>query len=121
MIHVPIQIQILIAVTMGGMAILMAAVFWLMPRLTRPDLYFAVTVPPGFRDVPEAKSILRQYRAELIVLAVVSLIVFVAGVIWFGIGFVLVGYMIQVISGFLAFYLARRRTLPYSVSPTMIR
>jgi hypothetical protein len=47
--------------------------------------------------------------------------VFVAGIVWFGIGFVLVGYMIQVISGFLAFYLARRRTLPYSVLPTMIR
>ena len=118
MIHVPIHIQILIAVTMGGMAILMAAILWLMPRLTRPDLYFAVTVPPGFRDVPAAKSILRRYRAELILLTVVSLIVFVAGIVWFGIGFVSVGYMIQVISGFLAFYLARRRTLPYSVSPT---
>jgi len=121
MIHVPIHIQILIAVTMGGIAILMAAILRLMPRLTRPDLYFAVTVPPGFRDVPEAKSILRRYRAELILLSVVSLIVFVAGIVWFGIGFVFVGYMIQIISGFLVFYLARRRTLPYSVSPTMIR
>ena len=121
MIHVPIDIQILIAVTMGGIAILMAAILRLMPRLTRPDLYFAVTVPPGFRDVPEAKSILRRYRAELILLSVVSLIVFVAGIVWFGIGFVFVGYMIQIISGFLVFYLARRRTLPYSVSPTTIR
>ena len=26
---------------------------YLMPRLTRPDLYFAVTVPAEFRDTPE--------------------------------------------------------------------
>ena len=25
-------------------------VFYMMPRLTRPDIYFAVTVSPGFRD-----------------------------------------------------------------------
>ena len=49
MIHVPIHIQILIAVTMGGIAILMAAILRLMPRLTRPDLYFAVTVLRGFK------------------------------------------------------------------------
>jgi uncharacterized membrane protein len=121
MIPLSIHIQVLIAGTIGGIAILMAAVFWLMPRLTRPDLYFAVTVPVGFRDLPEGKSILKRYRAELIVLSVVSLIGFAAVIVWLGIRFVSVGVMTQVISGFIAFYLARRRTLPYAVSPSTIR
>src|SRR5258708_34249521 len=66
-IQVPIDIHNIIAITTGGVGVLGAAVFWFLPRLTRPDLYFAVTVPRPFRDGPEGKSILRRYRIELIV------------------------------------------------------
>lgn len=38
---------------------------YLMPRLTRPDVYFAVTVPPEFRDSAEGCSILKRYRMEV--------------------------------------------------------
>jgi hypothetical protein len=47
MTHQPIETQVIIAVTIGGIVILNAAILWFMPRLTRPDLYFAVTVPAG--------------------------------------------------------------------------
>jgi hypothetical protein len=56
---------LIIAVTISAVGILNAALFWFMPRLTRQDLYLAVTVAPGFRDSPEGKSILRRYRTEL--------------------------------------------------------
>ena len=48
MIHLPIDTRIIIATTISGVAILYAVLFWFMPCLTRHDLYFAVTVTPGF-------------------------------------------------------------------------
>ena len=80
MIHLPTGNQVIVAVTIGGIALLNAAILWFMPRLTRPDLYFAVTVPPGFRDEPDGKLILGRYRRELIVVSVLALIVFV--ILW---------------------------------------
>ena len=58
MTHQPIETQVIVAVTIGGMVILNAAILWFMPRLTRPDLYFAVTVPPGFPTGSDGKLIL---------------------------------------------------------------
>jgi uncharacterized membrane protein len=119
--NVPINIQTIVAVTIGGIAILNAAILWFMPRLTRPDLYFAVTVPPGFRDGPDGKVILGRYRMELILVSVLAFIVFVAGTALIGIGFAPAGPMIQVVAGFIAFYRARNRVLPRAAQPTMIR
>lgn len=112
MIHQPIENQVIVAVTIGGIVLLNAAILWFIPRLTRPDLYFAVTVPPGFRDEPDAKLILGQYRKELILVSILALIVFVAGVALLGIGFAPTGPMIQAVAGFIAFYRARKRVLP---------
>lgn len=121
MIHLLIDIHVIVAVTIGGIAIVYAAALWFMPRLTRPDLYFAVTVPPGFRDEPDGKLILGRYRIELILFSVLALILFVAGIAWVGIGFVSAGLIIQAVAGFIAFYRARNRVLPRAVQPTMIR
>jgi uncharacterized membrane protein len=121
MIHLLIDTHVIVAVTIGGIAIVYAAALWFMPRLTRPDLYFAVTVPPGFRDEPDGKSILGRYRTELILLSILALIVFVAGIAWVGVRFVSTGLIIQAVAGFIAFYRARIRVRPHAVQPTMIR
>jgi len=121
MIHLPIDTRMTIAITIGGFAILSAVLFWFMPRLTRHDLYFAVTVTPGFRDEPEGKSILRRYRLELIIFSGLAFIAFAAGVGWFGVGFASAGQFIELVASFIAFYLARQRVLPYAAPPTMIR
>lgn len=119
--HQLLGINLIVAATMGGIAILNAAILWFMPRLTRPDLYFAVTVPSGFRDAPMGKSILRRYRTRLVLISLLAFLIFAAGVAWVGIRFVSQGVIIQVFAGFIAFYLARKRTLPYAVSPTAVR
>ena len=115
------MIHLIIAVTIGGIAMLNAALFWFMPCLTRRDLYFAVTVAPGFRDQSQGISILRRYRMELIPLSGLALVVFVTGIAWFGVGFVSAGLLVQVAVSFIAFYRARLLVLPYAVQPTMIR
>ena len=114
-------ISVTLAIIVGGIAILNAVLFWFMPRLTRRDLYFAVTVAPGFRDEPEGKSMLRRYRTELVIGCIAAFIVFVAGFAWFGIKFAPAGILIQVAASFIAFYRARQRALPSAVPPTTIR
>src|SRR5579875_548088 len=115
------MIPLIIAVTVGAIGILNAVVFWFMPRLTRHDLYFAVTVPPGFRDDPEGNSILRRYRIELMLVSVLAFTAFVVGVSWLGVGFIPGGYFLQLAASFIAFYRARQRVLPHAVPPTTIR
>jgi uncharacterized membrane protein len=114
-------VPLVIAITAGVVGTMHAALFWFMPRLTRPDLYFAVTVAHGFRESAEGRSILRRYRAELVLVTALALMAFIAGVFWLGVGFVPAGVFIQVAAAFLAFYRARRRVLPHSVPPTTIR
>jgi uncharacterized membrane protein len=121
MIHLFTGIPVIIAVTIGAIAILYSALFWFMPRLTRPDLYFAVTVPPGFRDEPDGKSILGRYRTELILLSLLAFLVFAVGIAWVGVSFVPTGLVIELVAGFVAFYRARNQVLPHAVQPTMIR
>jgi uncharacterized membrane protein len=119
--HQLLGIDLIVAATIGGIAILNTTILWFMPRLTRPDLYFAVTVPSGFRDAPTGKSILRRYRTQLVLISLFAFLIFAAGVAWLGIRFANPGLIIQVFAGFIAFYLARKRTLPYGVSPTAVR
>ena len=38
--------------------------YYLMPRMTRPEVYFAVTVPSGFRDSTEGWSILKPIFSD---------------------------------------------------------
>ena len=114
-------IPLIIAVEIGAVGILNAVLFWFMPRLTRPDLYFAITVAPGFRDDPEAKSILRRYRTELTLLSALALTAVVVGVSRLGAGFVPGAFLVQLAALFIAFYRARQRVLPHAVPPTTIR
>lgn len=60
-------------------SILIGALVWYLPDLTRPDLYFAVTVPPGFRDSAEGHAIVRRYRTGvLLAMSVVLLTIAVS-------------------------------------------
>jgi uncharacterized membrane protein len=114
-------IPLIIAVTISAVGILNAVLFWFMPRLTRQDLYFAVTVAPRFRDSPEGKSILRRYRTELTLVCGLALAAAVVAVAWLGVGLVPGGFFLQLAASFIAFYRARQRVLPYAVAPTTIR
>jgi hypothetical protein len=98
-------VHLVIMFTIGGIAILNAVLFWFMPRLTRRDLYFAVTVAPAFRDEPEGRSILGRYRAELIFFSALALAAFVAGTAWLCVGFVSTGTFLQLVASFIAFFL----------------
>ncbi len=94
---------------------------FLLPRLTRPDIYFGVTVQPHFRETPEGRDIQGRYRREIVVhtLVAVALVyaglrlkisaAFLAGILWQGLGF------------FSAFLRARKKVMPHAVEPSTVR
>jgi len=49
----------------AGLVWLCWALLSYMPRWTRPDIYFSVTVQPEFRHTPEAKRIEQRYRRQV--------------------------------------------------------
>lgn len=92
---------------------------WL-PRLTRPDLYFAVTVPPEFRDSAEGRAIFNRYRRVALLCSVVALaLVLGAGARW---PLALVAALVIQEGGSLAAYFScRRRVIPHAVQPVAVR
>ena len=57
---------------MIGFVVLVALSSYLAPQLTRRDIFFGVTVSPGFRDSPAARSVSRRYAMEVWGLAFVA-------------------------------------------------
>jgi len=97
----------------------------LIPRLTRPELYFAVTVPSAFRDSEEGRTILGKYRTNVIIFSLVSIAVLLSG-LWMPVaGYIavvsVVSICLQSLGVYLAYYVARRRVLPHAVAPTTMR
>jgi uncharacterized membrane protein len=98
---------------------------YLMPRLTRPDIYFAVTVPPEFRDSAEGWSILKGYRVEVTIFGVLALLMVLAAARISQPNYMMVvtlaGLFLQGAGVFLAYYRARERVLPHAVAPATVR
>lgn len=108
----------IILLTLG---VLSALAHWLIPRFTRPDLYFAVTVAPGFRDSPEGRAILRRFRRELI--GVSALALALLGTLPLRPAFPLapLAFLLQLGAYFTVYHRARRRVRPHAIVPTTVR
>ena len=93
------------------------------PRLTRPDLFFAITVKPSFRGSPEGREILGRYNQWVVLAAVAALPLF--GYLRSRPPLMLLGLLgptAVALAGFLAaFLVARRRTMPHHAEPTSER
>jgi uncharacterized membrane protein len=110
---------------MGFVIGLCLVMSYLVPRLTRPDVYFAVTVPPEFRDSAEGCSILKRYRVRVIFFGILAFLIALAAsripepnrqaVV------TVAAFFLQGVGIFLAYYQARGRVLPHAVPPATIR
>jgi uncharacterized membrane protein len=98
---------------------------YLIPRLTRPDVYFAVTVPPEFRDSTEGRSILKRYRVRVTIFGLLALLIVLAGIPIPEPKYLplvtLAGLFLQGVGVFFAYYRARRRVLPHAAAPATVR
>jgi uncharacterized membrane protein len=110
---------------MAFVIVLCLVLFYLMPRMTRPDVYFAVTVPSEFRDSTEGWSILKHYRVAVAIGSVLALLVVLTpargGESNFAVVMPLAGLLLQGGGVFFAYYRARRQVLPHAVAPATVR
>ena len=113
----PVAIRIILL----SLGILSALAHWFMPTLTRPDLYFSVTVAPGFRDSTEGRLVLRRYRHGLIGVSAVALILLGTLTLTAALPLAPLALLLQLGAYFGVFYRARRLVLPYTVAPTTVR
>ena len=102
-----------------GVTLVTALTLHILPRLTRPELFFAVTVAPSFPRSDEARRIVAGYRFELWLGTSVALgIVVVGGPQLLAIA---ASQVTVLVAALLAFLEARRRVLPHAVTPSTVR
>ena len=114
----PILVVRVVLLALGAFSAIM---HWFLPRVTRPDLYFAVTVAPEFRDTTEGRIILRRYRRGLIGASAPTFALLGALVLTPAFPLAPVALLLQVGAYFVVYYRARRLVLPHAVAPTTIR
>jgi uncharacterized membrane protein len=90
----------------------------LAPQLARRDIFFGVTVVPGFREGPIARSVARRYRREIWLLALVA-----AALVASSNAPLLSAPMLlaQVLGASVAFAKARSALLPHAAAPATVR
>jgi uncharacterized membrane protein len=94
--------------------LLMSALFSIIPGLTRPDLFFAVTVTPEFRPTADAKRILGRFRTIVWTSALAAIAIELAS------GLVLAALLI-VAAGFLgALVSSHQLALAYATAPNSV-
>jgi uncharacterized membrane protein len=106
--------------------VFIGTLLWLTPQLTRPDLYFAVTVDPAFPRTPEGREIRRRYRLGVAAvaglgLAAVLLLSFARPDPRTSALVSVAAFYLVVITSFVVFLRARRSVLPHAAAPTSIR
>lgn len=97
-----------------------AVLFYTMPVLSRRDVFFAVTVPQGFREQPVARRALLRYRTivlggSIVALAAASVLARSSPRL------APVAVVVQPIVATLAWILAHRSIQPYATTPTAPR
>ena len=105
----------------GGVVLLTGALLFWLPSITRPELYFAVTVPSAFRKSEGGRRILGSYRLRTAVCSLAALALVAAsgvhGSIWLLTG----ALVVQDGGSILAYLAARARVRPHGVAPSMVR
>jgi uncharacterized membrane protein len=100
---------------------LSAAFFCWLPRLTRPDLYFALTLPAEFRDSSDGRATLRIFRLQIVIWSLGAWALVAAGGLNASIVLLTAGVGVQILGFFVAYFGARHRVRPSTVEFTAVR
>ena len=94
--------------------LLMTLLFHMIPALTRPDLFFAVTVQPEFRRTPQGHRILRRFRVILWSCAIAAIVLELTT------GLALAALLIQAAGCLGSFINAHAQTQTHRVAPNPV-
>lgn len=113
--------QILFGTLMFAVAVLMATIYWLLPRWSRPGIFFAVTVVPSFRDSPEAARVLRSYRAQAMAHIAIGFGLILAGALVERGLLLILGTLWLIVGPLIATAQAHKKALAHAVAHSTIR
>jgi uncharacterized membrane protein len=113
--------QILFGALILAVATLVATVFWLMPGWSRPGIFFAVTVVPGFRESAEAARLVRSYRAQAMAHVAVSFGLIVAGALVERGVLLILGTLWLIVGPLVAMAQAHKKALAHAVAHSTVR
>jgi len=116
---------LLTALLLLPMLLLPGAVL-LTPRLSRPDIFFAITVQPSLRPSDAGRAILRQFRYAVILTSLFGLALALSGVLAgltpaLAVALILGGAAVEFGGMITAYARARRRVRPYQAAPSRER
>lgn len=100
--------------------LLVAAVFYLLPAWSRPEIYFAVTVPAGFRGTAAGRQIRDRYRRWVAAGSALALVLVAAAVPADSPGLMVAAAFLQIGLALGAFLGARRGVLPHAQAPAEV-
>jgi len=86
----------------------------ILPYLSRRTQFFAVTVPPDFRDTAEARGILRRYRYQVAIHCAIGIGIFALVVAFGAMPWLLVAFLWPLAGALIAVFLAHRQSLRYA-------
>jgi len=123
-------IPLVLGAIMAGIFVGFVSLCWVilnfMPRWTRPDIYFSVTIRPEFRQTPEAQRLEQRYRRQVALHTLIgggltgsSLLVLNIPVL--SVGLLVGGLLWQALGSMAAMATTRWRVLPYAVVPVATR
>jgi uncharacterized membrane protein len=101
--------------------VLVAWFFWVLPRWSRPGIYFAVTVPPEFCETPEGRQILGRYRLQAMIHVAIGVALLVIGFAPERWPALIVGIMWLGFGPLVAFLMGRERVTPHAAKPSLVR
>ena len=103
-----------------GLVGFLAVVAYILPGLTRPDLYFAVTVDPAFRRTPPGRHILSHYRVQILAHTLIAFTICIVAAIEAPRAMV-AGIFYMAGGAIAAFLRARRNVMPHAMKPAPVR
>src|SRR4051812_26893224 len=98
--------------------LLLGFLFARMPHLTRPDIFFSVTVDPSFRTAPQGLQILHRYQRWVWVHTAIAFAMAVAVTATHRNGLFFIPFFWQIVNSVIAIQIANRRTLPHAAAPS---
>jgi len=102
--------------------VLTGVLFAVMPQLTRPDVFFAVTVAPAFRQTSEGRRAVANYRLGSLASSLLALAVLgVTARSELSAPWMALALLLQVLGTTVAFVTVRRQVLPHAVQPATTR
>ncbi|MEO8129578.1 MAG: DUF5808 domain-containing protein [Bryobacteraceae bacterium] len=102
------------------MILLLGLLWYRMPQLTRPGIFFSVTVDPGFRETPEGLAIRRTYNTRIGIQTAVALAVAIAAALLSNQALYAVAIGWESLAPLIAMKSAHERTLPFAVVPSRV-